>query len=133
MPQSDGATYVALTPARLFDTRQASFGGALQAGQKRTFHIAGLGGVPADAVAVTGNLTTTGSTASGYLTIAPSLTSNKAPGTSTLNFARSATLANGVTVPLSSAGTIDVIFWSNTKSSTTQAIFDVTGYFATGG
>jgi hypothetical protein len=55
-----GATYHALTPARLLDTRFANgLSGAFVAGTPRTFGVATRGGVPANAVAVTGILTVT--------------------------------------------------------------------------
>ena len=63
--------------------------------------------VPANAVAVTGNLTVTGPTQGGYVSMTQ-LTTNT-PSTSTLNFPRSDTRANGVTGPLSGSGTVGLV------------------------
>ena len=62
VPDDSGATYVPLAPARLLDTR---FGNGLSGRSRRACRARSRspagGGVPADAVAVTGNLTVTGS------------------------------------------------------------------------
>ena len=64
VPDPTGATYVALTPARLLDSRVGNgLSGPFSAGVPRTFQVTGRGGVPANAVAVTGNLTVTNQTA----------------------------------------------------------------------
>jgi hypothetical protein len=89
--------------------------------------------VPADAVAVTGNVTVVSSTAAGYVTLAPSLTSGIQPLTSTINFPKGDIRANGVTVPLASGGNLDCMYWTGSSSDTVQVIFDVTGYFSGGG
>ena len=62
----------------------------------RTFQLTGRGTVPVDAVAVTANLTVTGSTARGYVSIGPTMTAT--PTTSTINVASGQTLANGLTL-----------------------------------
>ena len=78
--------YVPLTPTRLLDTRFANgLNGKFTNGIVRTVTIAGRGGVPADAVAVTGNLTVTGQSSGGYVSLGPTMTSN--PTTSTITFA----------------------------------------------
>ena len=66
-------TYHPLSPVRLLDTRSANPSGVtrLTSGKPMRFTVAGRGGVPDDAIAVTGNLTVTGSTASGYVTLGP--------------------------------------------------------------
>ena len=83
--------------------------------------------VPANAVAVTGNLTVTGPTQGGYVSMTQ-LTTNT-PSTSTLNFPRSDTRANGVTGPLSGSGTVGLVERAGT-GATTHLILDITGYFA---
>ena len=50
----------------------------------RTFQVTGRGGVPASAVAVTGNLTVTNQTTAGYLYLGPDPVAS--PTSSTLNF-----------------------------------------------
>jgi predicted metal-binding protein len=83
--------------------------------------------VPAGATAVTGNLTVTGQNSNGYLYIGPNPTNN--PTSSTLNFPIADDRANGVTVALSGAGSLSFTFVAPTPGQSTQAIFDVTGYF----
>ena len=90
------------------------------------FQVTGRGGVPANATAVTGNLTVTGQTSSGYLFMGP--TASATPASSTLNFPRSDNRANGVTVKLSPTGKLGVVF-IGFGAATTHVIFDVTGYF----
>ena len=72
VPDASGATYMALDPTRILDTRNGTgLSGPFSSHAARTFLVAGHGGVPADAVAVTGNLTVTGQTSPGYLFIGP--------------------------------------------------------------
>ena len=99
VPDSSGATYVALTPARILDTRNGTgLSGPFSSHAARTFQVAGHGGVPSNAIAVTGNLTVTGQTSNGYLFLGPVAMNN--PTSSTLNFPVGDDRANGVTVAL---------------------------------
>jgi hypothetical protein len=120
-----GAVYVPLAPSRVLDTRNGtgSLGGPFTNHAARTLTV---GGVPAGAIAVTGNLTVTGQTSSGYLFIGPVATNN--PGSSTLNFPVGDDRANAVTVALG-AGGLSITFVSPSNGPSAQAIFDVTGYF----
>src|SRR5665811_730024 len=128
VPNMTGATYVPLTPARILDTRSGTgLAGALSSHVARTFGVTGKGGVPTNAVAVTGNLTVTGQTAAGYLYLGPVAMNN--PTSSTLNFPLGDNRANGVTVALSAEGTLSATYVASTLGPTTQVIFDVTGYF----
>ena len=125
-----GATYTALTPARLLDTRNGTGGlsGPFTNHVARTFQVTGgASGVPSNAIAVTGNLTVTGQTSSGYLFIGPVATNN--PTSSTLNFPVGDDRANAVTVQLGAGGTLSITFVAPSNGPTAQAIFDVTGYF----
>ena len=128
-----GATYIALNPARVLDSRISLGAGVFHSGTKQTVLIAnGSSGVPTNAVAVTGNVTIvsmSGATTGGYVTVAPSLTSGVRPSTSTINFPASDTRANGVTVSLATGGNLDFVYWGASSSSTIQVLFDVTGYF----
>jgi Regulator of chromosome condensation (RCC1) repeat len=123
---SSGATYHAITPTRVLDTRNGTGGlsGPFTNHAARTFTVAG---VPAGATAVTGNLTVTGQTSSGYLYIGPVATNN--PGSSTLNFPVGDDRANAVTVQLGAGGTLSITFVAPSNGPTANAIFDVTGYF----
>ncbi|HJX52296.1 MAG TPA: hypothetical protein VJ801_05975 [Polyangia bacterium] len=130
VPAAAPATYHALTPVRLLDTRNGTGGlsGPFTNHAARTFQATGgTSGVPANATAVTGNLTVTGQTSSGYFSIGPVATNN--PGSSTLNFPVGDDRANAVTVALGAGGTLSITFVAPSNGPTAQAIFDVTGYF----
>ncbi len=75
-------------------------------------------------------MTIVGQTAGGYVTVAPSLTSGVQPPTSTINFPKGDTWANGITVPLGAGGKLDAMYWSSSTSATVNVLFDVTGYFS---
>jgi len=121
------STYVPLTPTRLLDTRFGNgLSGPFSAGVPRTVQISGRGGVPANATAVTGNLTVTGQTAAGYVYLGPESTAT--PPTSTLNFPAGDTRANGVTVALGPTGILGATF-GGPGGASTHLVFDVTGYF----
>jgi PKD repeat protein len=121
-----GATYHAITPTRVLDTRNGTGGvsGPFTNHAARTFTVAG---VPSNARAVTGNLTVTGQTSGGYLYIGP--VANNNPTSSTLNFPAGDDRANAVTVQLGAGGTLSITFVAPSNGPTAQAIFDVTGYF----
>lgn len=116
-----------LTPCRVVDTRNPTgpYGGpALEAGTARAFAIAGQCGVPADALAVTLNVTVTNPTAAGSLTVYPG--TGLAPGTSTVFFAAGRTRANNATIGLV-GGILSVADLQAT--GTVDLIVDVSGYF----
>jgi hypothetical protein len=126
---TSGASYVPLTPTRILDTRNGTGGlsGPLGSHAARTFGVTGHAGVPSGAIAVTGNLTVTGQTSSGYLFIGPAAVNN--PSSSTLNFPLGDDRANAVTVALG-GGTLSVTYVAPTPGPTAHCIFDVSGYFA---
>jgi hypothetical protein len=123
-----GARYVALTPARILDTRLGTGGlwSPFASHSARVFGVAGSGGVPTNASAVTGNVTVTMQSSLGFLYVGPVATNN--PTSSTLNFPPGDDRANSVTVALS-GGTLSATYVAGKLSDTTQVIFDVTGYF----
>ena len=126
-PAAPAATYHALAPTRLLDSRSGNgLGGTFQTSAPRSFQVAGRGTIPSNAVAVTGNLTVTGQTAPGYITLGPSVSAS--PSTSTLNFPKGDNRANGVTVQLGAAGTLTAVYVA-APGSRTHLVFDVTGYF----
>ena len=124
-PGVAGATYVPVTPARIFDTRTPKK--PLVVNRGITFPVTGKGTVPSTAVAVTGTLTVTQQTAGGYLSLTK--TATNAPTTSTLNFPKGDDRATGVTVPLGPGGVLGICYVPSSRATTTMAIFDVTGYF----
>jgi hypothetical protein len=124
-PDLTSAVYVPLSPTRVLDTRNGTGGlsGPFTNHAARTFTVAG---VPAGATAVTGNLTVTGQTSSGYLFMGLNATDN--PGGSTVNFPIGDDRANAVTVALG-GGSLSITLVASANGPTAQAIFDVTGYF----
>jgi hypothetical protein len=128
-PDATGATYHALTPARILDSRDGTGGVWVPFGSHvaRTFQVTGQGGVPTNATAVTGNLTVTNQTSLGYLYLGPSPLNN--PTSSTLNFPLGDDRANSVTVALGAGGTLSATYSAPTLGPTANVIFDVTGYF----
>ena len=142
LADTSGATYHALVPGRVLDTRPTGSGVThigpltkLPNKAVKTFPVAGVKGlgwssalVPSGATAVTGNLTVTGATSAGFVSVGPTMTSS--PSTSSVNVAAGTTVANGVTVALS-GGKLQVV-WCGTSGSSANVIFDVTGYFSAG-
>jgi subtilisin family serine protease len=121
------STYHPMTPVRLLDTRVGNgHSGKLLAGKPITFAVTGRGGVPASASAVTGNVTVTGSSAGWAIYVGPQPLAS--PGSSTLNFSAGQTIANGLTVRLSSSGTLSATYLSS-AGNTTDLVFDVTGFY----
>ena len=141
------ASYTATSPRRILDTRATvksgnptniGLSGVFKAGTVRRFSVAGakyVGGgtapaVPANAVAVSGNLTVVGETAAGVIDLGPAASASGT--TSTLSFLVGDTRANNVTVGLAADGSLAAVYRSSTAGATANLIFDVTGYFLPG-
>ncbi len=123
---ASGASFVAITPFRSLDTRSGSGAtGKISANTPRTFTVTG-GTVPLDAKGVTGNVTVVGETNGWAVFLGP--VANPSPTTSTINFVTGDVKGNGLTVALSSTGTLSATYMSS-AGSTTHLVFDVTGYF----
>ncbi len=123
------STYVPDGPARIMDTRNGTgvAKGPVGAGSSVSLQVAGVSGVPASGVtAVVMNVTVTGATAAGYLTVYPD--GQPRPGTSSLNFVRGETIPNLVVVPVVD-GKVD--FYNS--AGTVNVIADLTGYYSVGG
>ncbi|MHB8313648.1 MAG: hypothetical protein ACYDD0_10175, partial [Candidatus Dormibacteria bacterium] len=133
-PELTGSTvgaYLALTPARIADTRVGSgypeAGTPLGPGASLAVQVAGVGGVPATGVsAALLNVTVSNPAAAGYLTVFP--TGLARPTASNLNWIKGQTLANRVVVPVGSGGQISLY----NQSGTTNVVVDVDGYFSSG-
>ena len=108
------------TPTRVLDTRSGAGGwiGRLGTGQ----HIR-TAMTPAGASAVTGTVTAVDALADAFVSVAATLPPE--PGTSNLNVARRATIANSVTTSVDAAGSLDAY-----ASAPTHLLFDVTGWWA---
>lgn len=116
-----------LAPCRIVDTRNAdgpNGGPALSAGAARAFTIAGQCGVPADASAVTLNVTVANPSSAGSLTVYPG--TGAVPGTSTVSFAAGRTRANNASIGLT--GGVLTVFDGQATGST-HLIVDVSGYY----
>lgn len=119
-------SFYPIAPARILDTRTGLGASKKPLGSKGVLHlqVSGRGGVPASGVsAVVLNVTETGATTGGYITVYP--TGVTRPTASNLNFPAGRTEANSVTVKLGTNGQVDI--YNNVGS--TQVIADVFGYF----
>jgi hypothetical protein len=128
VPGAPGS-FVALTPARLLDTRVGSGGaGPLAAAGSVDLQVTGRGGVPTDGVgAVILNVTAVTPTAPGYLTVYP--TGTTAPNASNLNFTAGQVVPNLV---LAKVGTNGKVTIRNGSGGKTEVVADVAGYFVSG-
>jgi hypothetical protein len=125
----NNASFYTVTPCRVADTRNPNgpYGGpALAAGATRTFTVGGQCQIPLTAKAISVNVTVTGPTSIGFLTLFPGGTA--APLASTINFRAGQTRANNAIVPLGAGGTMSV-FDGQASGGTTHFILDVNGYF----
>jgi hypothetical protein len=78
-------------------------------------------------VAITGNLTVTGQSRGGYVSVTPTPTAN--PTTSTINFPSGDVRANGVVSMVdTSSGEVSLTFTS-ASGETVELLLDVSGYF----
>jgi hypothetical protein len=127
-----GARFKMLTPVRLLDTRyNTGLPRHFVSDVVRTLQVTGSD-VPSAAIAVTGNLTVVGPTSAGWALAGPSLPSNPATVNASMVNARTGEIkADGVTVQLGTGGSLALV-WSGTPGSTTDMIFDVTGYYLNG-
>jgi hypothetical protein len=119
-------TFQALPAHRILDTR-VGIGGpraSLQALATRALTVVGANGVPRTGVrAVVLDVTVTGPTANGYLTVYPN--GQPRPNTSSVNFVPGQTVANLVIVPVSTSGQI-MLF--NGSVGPIDVVADVVGY-----
>jgi hypothetical protein len=124
-PPPSGVRYFAVPPCRVVDTRTAS---PLAANSTRTFTIAALCGVPADAVAAAIIVTAVNPTDAGDLRLYP--TGDPVPQASAINFVTAHTRANNAIQPLSDGGQVNVqCDMAAGSTGTTHLVIDVNGYF----
>lgn len=113
-----------LLPARILDTRSGiGLSGAFSPGVPHSLKVAGFGGVPAGATAISGNLTSV-TRGAGYIALTRVPTAR--PGTSTLNFPSGDVRANNLVAPLADDGSVSLTYIG---SGNVDVILDVTGYF----
>ena len=128
------STLVPISPVRVLDTRSGDRVGSLNvAGDADPYRlqITGANGIPSDAVnGVSLNVTAVDTLANdygGYLSVYPcASTSSAKPDVSTLNFVSGQTLANAVTVPVSTDGYICLYVYG-----TAHLLVDANGYYTT--
>jgi hypothetical protein len=145
---ASGARYHTVTPDRILDTRSSVVGGQTHwppgspvqkfpNRQVRTVKVtnqAGVAGttpVPTGATAITANITIVNHTSGGYLAFGPTMDPSKL-STSSVNAMAGVITANGITVALNGSGDLQAI-WAGSTGSSTDVIFDVTGYFTQDG
>lgn len=101
-------------------------GPALDAGDVRTFTLAGTCGIPATASAVSVNIAVTGSTALGNLRLYAGGTPR--PTVSAINYAAGQTRSNNAIALLNGAGQL-AVFVGQASGTTVHFILDVNGFF----
>jgi subtilisin family serine protease len=136
---TSGSRFFPLVDHRIVDTRVniGGFDAPVRAGQSIAADIVGQGGVlvgPSGTIgnsdgpsAVVMNVTVTGGTTGGYLTVYPA--GEAAPLASNLNFTKGETVANLATTTIGTSGQDDI--YNNT--GTVEVICDVVGYYGAPG
>jgi hypothetical protein len=121
-PVSGVGMFVPVTPDRYYDSRSAPH--SIHAGGSTiAVQLAGPPFVvPANAAAISMNLTSDQATGAGYVTVYP--TDGVFPVASSLNFVAGTAVANAGLVKLSAAGTLNTFV-----NVATHVIIDVNGYF----
>ncbi len=117
-----GAQNVPVTPVRLLDTRNTAEGRIGGQGVRR-LTVAGVMGVPANARAVTLNVTVTEPSHSGYVTVWPA--GEGRPTASNLNFVPGQSIANLVVAKVGEAGAIDIF---NSRGAS-HVVVDLVSYY----
>jgi hypothetical protein len=121
---------IPITPVRVIDTRasQGSIGGVtgpLAANSNHAWTIRGTHGIPANAIAIMGNLTAITPQNDGFMTIYPGPPAT-VPQATSLNYTKNiSAICNQVVVSFNSAGQIQIFVSGN---GYTQAVLDLTAY-----
>ncbi len=128
-PIASGNTYIAITPARVLDSRVGASTvdgqyvgmGRRLAGSVTEVQVAGRAGVPADALSASLNVTAVNASGDGFMTVYPCGIST--PNSSNVNYTTGSNVANFVISKLG-AGKVCVY-----TSSETEILVDVSGAF----
>jgi hypothetical protein len=121
------ASFFTLSPCRILDTRTAS---ALASGlAPRMIDVAAAScGIPASARAISANVTVTGATGAGFVTLYPG--NYPKPVASTINFSADQTRGNNTILSLASDGSATLASEATVAGTgTVHLIVDVNGYF----
>lgn len=122
-------SFYTVIPCRLLDTRQSS---PLGSGSQLTFAVAGISafacGIPANAKALSVNITVVSPTGDGFISVFPG--NYPVPVASTINFGAGQTRTNNAILPLSSDGSGTLAAQPViVGKGNVQLIVDVNGYF----
>jgi hypothetical protein len=123
-----GASFHTLLPSRILDSRTPlGLTGPIPPNSPQTLTVCG-GVVPAGALAITANLTVAGQTKAGFVSVGPTI--DASTPFSNLNYPYGDIRANGLTTPLTSGGTVQLVIGPpGAGGGSAQLILDVTGYF----
>lgn len=130
-PPEPTALFHAVAPVRVADTRPGqpvpfpAVKQMLAGGQVLQVPVAGAFGVPADAAAVSVNVTAVGPAGAGHLRVYPC--GAVMPNASTLNFVAGQTVANASLVRVGAGGTVCIY-----AAATTHVVVDLNGWFPAG-
>lgn len=123
-----GTRFTAVNPTVALNTLSTTPASPIAAnGGTKTITLGTGQGVAAGATAVVLNVTVSGSTAAGKITVYPAGVSK--PSAEHLNFASAATVSNQVVVPLGTGGNAGQIVLHNSATSTAQLVVHVVGYY----
>ncbi|MFN8024115.1 MAG: CAP domain-containing protein [Acidimicrobiales bacterium] len=125
-PSGPSVGFQPLAPARVVDTRDNLGATKLDAGVTKTIQIAGRGGVPAGASAISANFTVVGQSGGGYLTVWNCAATR--PVVSTVNFSGGEVAPNAATIPLDGSGNLCVF-----STTATHLVIDVNGFYGSSG
>ena len=128
-PTAAQQDFVSTTSCRVYDSRPAGpLQGPLHNATTYTVPVAGVCGIPANATAVSFDVTVVGATGTGLLYVFPS--GQPQPLPATLLFKAGRTITMGALVLLGAGGAVDVRAIMDPPSpGTYQLVLDVTGYF----
>lgn len=134
---ASGGTYHPIASSRVLDTRATAtecptcdgLYGRARANSPYKIAVAGFGGVPEDAAAITGNLTVVGATGGWALYVGPYSASppKVADLTTAVTVSRGTIASAGITVGLTD-GALTAEYLGS-RGSSTDLVLDVTGYF----
>lgn len=133
---TSSSTLVPIAPVRILDTRSGSRVGEILSGASIGLQVTGSVAtvsegtktvVPEGATAITGNLTVVETSVGNYGGYASIYPCGEVPNASNMNFVAGQTLANSVSVPLSSSGEVCIFVFGSA-----HVLLDVSGYYTTG-
>jgi hypothetical protein len=137
LPVTTETVYVAVAPCRIVDTRVGS-GTPITNGATRTYYVGGTTGfapqggksggcgIPIGATAVTGTITATGASGSGYMHAFPNGASE--PNATVLSYTAHQSTGTGATLPINSGSALALKV--KNYGGPTDLVIDVTGYYA---